>query len=277
MQDEKTREFLDLYNHLESVLRQQHKIPGHEGPIAWVLRNDRRRFARMSEELEYCRQVRNLYQHNERIDGSYAVIPSDAMIGTLRRTIEKIENPARAWDVCVKAQEVYSAQLEDLMRPAMRTMAERSFTHVPILRDGRVVGAFSENTLLSFMMRDAIVIIEEDCTFEEIGDLLPLDAHVSETFAFVPKDMLATDLAGMFEESMRKQERLGMVFVTESGSRQQRLLGIATAWVWPSSFRNGPDVLRPLPRTRGFAQAALRRMESAGGPCTQYAPCPCLR
>lgn len=171
-----------------------------------------------------------LYQHNERIDGSYAVIPSDAMIDSLRKTVEKVENPARAWEVCVRAQEVYWAQSEDPVRPAMKAMAERSFTHVPILKDWRVVGAFSENTFLSFMMRDEIAIIEEDCAFEEIGDLLPLDAHVSETFAFVPRDMLATDLAGMFEESMHRQERLGMVFVTESGSQQQRLFGIATAW-----------------------------------------------
>lgn len=231
MQDEKTREFLDLYNHLEYVLRRQYpKMPGNEGAIAWAVRNDKRRFNNLREELEYCRQVRNLYQHNERINGSYAVIPSDAMIDTLKRTVEKVENPARAWDVCVRAQEVYSRQPKDLVRPTMRAMAERSFTHVPILRDGCVVGAFSENTLLSFMMRDEIAIIEEDCTFEEIGDLLPLEAHVSETFTFVPRDMLATDLAGMFEESMRRQERLGMVFVTESGSPQQRLLGIATAW-----------------------------------------------
>ena len=120
--------------------------------------------------------------------------------------------------------------MEDLVRPAMKVMAERSYTHIPILRDGHIVGAFSENTLLSFMIRDEIAIIEKDCTFEELGDLLRLDAHVSETFAFVSKNTLATDLAGLFEESMRKQERLGMVFITESGSVKQRLLGIATAW-----------------------------------------------
>lgn len=231
MANEKTVEFLNLYNHLESVLREEYpQIPRGVRPIKWATQNDRRRFGAMREELDYCREVRNLVQHNEKVDGSYAVIPSDAMLETLRRTLEKVENPPRAFDVCVKTQNVYSARITDLVRPAMKKMVEGSFTHIPILEEGRVIGAFSENTLLSYMMRDEIAIIEEDCTFEAFSSLIPLAAHESETFAFVGREERATSVAVLFENSMRNQERLGMVFITATGDPNQKLLGILTVW-----------------------------------------------
>ena len=90
MTADNTVEFLDLYNRLERLIRERYNLSRDGGAIAWLLSRDKAPRA-LRDELDYCREVRNFLQHNERIDGSYAVIPSDAMLDALRSTLERFE------------------------------------------------------------------------------------------------------------------------------------------------------------------------------------------
>lgn len=231
--DAATREFIDLYNRLESAICELYPVPENTGPVAWLARNERG-FRSMRNELEYCRDIRNFLQHNERVKDDYAVIPSEGMLESLRETLSKVVNMPRAIGLCTG--EIYSAGMTDRIRPAMKEMADKAFTHVPILENGRVRGVFSENTLLSYMNTDEIVEITEEDTFEKVRDLLPLDRHDSETFAFVSRDMVATSIAELFQDALKRHERLGMVFVTAHGKPSEKLLGILTSWDMAAFF-----------------------------------------
>ena len=230
-----TQEYLDLYNKLESAIRDAYDVPAEVGPVAWLAREGRG-FRGIRKELDYCREVRNLLQHRERANGDYAVVPSEGMTRLLRETLAKVANIPRAMDLCVRAESVCSAGIEDPIRPAMREMASKGFTHVPILEDGRVVGAFSENTLLTYVNTDELVEIAEDDTFSKIGDLLPLDNHESEVFGFVGRNEVATSIAELFQNALRRQERLGMLFVTANGKQSERMLGVLTSWDMAAFF-----------------------------------------
>lgn len=230
-----TREFLDLYSRLERAIIDKYPVPEGIGPVAWLAKNERG-FRSMRNELEYCREIRNFLQHNELINGDYAVIPSEGMIDSLGETLSRVISMPSAMSICVKAVDIYSAGIDDCVRPAMKEMAIRVFTHIPILDDGHVIGVFSENTLLSYMISDEIVEIAEDDTFEKVRELLPLDKHVSETFAFIGRDMVATSIAELFQDALKRNERLGMVFVTAHGKPSEKLLGIITSWDMAAFF-----------------------------------------
>lgn len=226
---DKTAEFIELYNRLEGAIREAYDVPRDVGAVAWLVRNERG-FRAIRDDLNYCREVRNFLQHNERVDGEYAVVPSDAMLRSIKQTIERIENVAVALYLCVRTADIRSACMKDLVLPAMRDMSSGGYTHIPILEDGRVVGAFSENTLLSHIIKNGVVGFEDEDTFEVVQELLPLDRHDSERFAFVAADAPATEVAELFQRRLRKSQRLGMAFVTAHGKREERLLGILTAW-----------------------------------------------
>lgn len=235
MADKATVEFIDLYNRLETVIRGMYDVPEETGAVAWLVRNERG-FQRYRDELNYCREVRNLLQHNERLAGDYAVIPSQAMLESLRSTLAKVEGMPKSRDLCVKVRDIYSVHMDSCIVPALREMRSKSYTHIPILSEGRVIGAFSENTLLSYLIDNEIIGFSEDDTFAMVGDLLPLDKHESEVFAFVSSDMLATDIAELFQEHLRRSERLGMIFVTAHGRSSERLLGVITSWDMAAYF-----------------------------------------
>ncbi|MDM8163485.1 hypothetical protein [Collinsella intestinalis] len=136
MTADNTVEFLDLYNRLERLIRERYNLSRDGGAIAWLLSRDKVPRA-LRDELDYCREVRNFLQHNERIDGSYAVIPSDAMLDALRSTLERFEGMGAAEDVCTRREKIRVATMDEPLRPVLRDMAEHGYAHVPILADGR--------------------------------------------------------------------------------------------------------------------------------------------
>ena len=229
MPNSREEEYLELYAQLETILRRDNKIPEDKGAIAWA-KDHLPKYRGVKLQLDYCSKVRNFMIHEGKLDSAYTVTPSDVMIDFIRRTIEDIEKLPRAFDIDVKRAEVHAETIDGKIRPAMRRMVECSYTHIPILEDERVVGVFSENTLLSYMMRDTIVEIDDNATFGLMADLLPLKAHESETFGFVAQTDFAYDIAERFKASLKDQERLGMLFVTAHGKPNERLLGIITAW-----------------------------------------------
>ncbi|MBR5259139.1 MAG: hypothetical protein IKV48_01460 [Eggerthellaceae bacterium] len=223
----KVEEFLDLYRQLESDIKEVFPEAGNS-PIPWLGR--RREFRHLSSELDYCREVRNLLSHREKISGSYAVEPSDAMLETLRNVIDHITNPAKAHHIMVGRKQVIAKTTNDLVRPTMAEMLERNFSHIPILKDEKVVGVFSETVLLKCLVEAETLRIDSEMRFRDLEQYLPLESHQGETFRFVGRNTYATDIADMFDEADRSEDLIGMIFITENGKPTERLLGIITAW-----------------------------------------------
>ena len=190
----------------------------------------------MRGELDYCREVRNVLQHRQRLDGEFAVFPSKGMLGTLERIVERIERLPSAFDICTKVEDLFSVGPHDGLLAVMLSMAGRGHSQVPVLRDRRVVGVLSERTLVTYLMTNEDGEVGEDDTLDLVADLIPLDAHGSETYAFVARDALATDVAAMFQDALRRKERLCAVFVTQTGDQSERILGMLTAWDMASYF-----------------------------------------
>ena len=160
MKNDATTEFIELYKRLETAIRDKYDVPQGTGAVSWLIRNERG-FGGVRDELNYCREVRNLLQHNERVRGEYAVIPSAGMLESMRSTIARVEGIPRAIDLCVKMRDVYSASISDSMLPAMRVMCSKAYTHLPILEDGRVTGVFSAKSLFSYIIEDGVLTLDE--------------------------------------------------------------------------------------------------------------------
>lgn len=224
----KTDLFLDKYKELEAIVSARYNLSNAESAVGFLER--RPEYWTIKSELTYCREVRNLLTHNPKVGDRYAVEPSDEMIALLERTIQYVRNPQKAKHIWVPREKVSWRTMEDYVRPAMVEMNERVYTHIPILRDGVVVGVFSENTLLSYLIDDEIVSIDNHVKFSDIAKYLPLDRHRAESFRFVGKETLTSEIEDIFADAVKRQERIGLLFVTNSGKKTEKLLGIISAW-----------------------------------------------
>ena len=224
----KTEEFIELYKQLEELAIKRYGYPSDGKAISNL--EKRTEFRGIKDELAYCREVRNLLQHKPKIGNSYAVEPSDEMIMLLKTTANKVQNPPRAKDIAIPMSTLCYKTMADFVRPAMLEMQENIFTHIPILEDGIVIGVFSENTLMSYIVDEEIVGIEDTMRFSDLKSYLPLDKHRAETFRFVRSDKPVAEISLLFEQALAKQDRIGLVFVTRTGKSNEPLLGILTAW-----------------------------------------------
>lgn len=57
----------------------------------------------------------------------------------------------------------------------------------------------------------------------------PLD-HKSEVFDFIGRDALLAHVTLKFQVNLKNKQRLGAVFVTDKGSKDEKVLGLITAW-----------------------------------------------
>ena len=224
----KTDIFLDKYRQLEASVSAQYGLSQSESAVSFLER--RAEFRGIKSELSYCREVRNLLSHNPKVNNRYAVEPSEEMIRLLERTIERVCNPRRAKHIWVPRDRVLCRTVEDYVRPAMVEMHERLYTHIPILKNGVVVGAFSENTLLHYLIDDVTVRIDQKVRFTDIEKYLPLDQHRAESFRFVGKETPVSEIEDLFAKADADGLRIGLLFVTHSGQETEKLLGIISPW-----------------------------------------------
>lgn len=220
--------FLDKYKELESLAVNTYGLIQDGSAISQLER--KAEFRSIKSELSYCREVRNLLQHNPKVQNEFAVEPSSKMIDLLSQTIEKVRNPQKAGEIAIPINEVYWKTVEDLVYPTMQDMKKNIYTHVPILNDGKVTGVFSDNTLFAYILEDGIIGIDGNTKFIDLGEHLSLQNHPSEIFMFAKFNTLVSQIEDMFEAAFQKNQRIGMIFLTENGNENERLRGIITPW-----------------------------------------------
>lgn len=225
----KTEIFLEKYKELEKEAVSAYHYPQDGSAVSRLER--RKEFKDIAVELSYCRDVRNLLAHNQRIGESFAVEPSDAMIALMEETLEKVKNPVRCVDVWVPFNKMIWRTKKDNVLQTMQVMRSAGFSHVPILDNRRVTGVFSASTVFNHLIEGNQLTVQESSTFAEIEEALRLDAHGHEGFAFLPLDARLCDAEDLYMEAFKQtneNKRIVMFFLTQNGNAGEKVEGLMT-------------------------------------------------
>ena len=230
------RDFLDLYNKLERLLDNRYKKKGRRFPSLILRFENEDEGKRWRDELEICREMRNLLAHNPRIEGEEFLIPSDALIDVLRQIISDVEDPPRAITICTPTDKLLLCTGCEHVGDVIRTMEAHGYSHVPILEDGVLDGVFSAGTLFSCFAENGGALSPKT-TVSEFSRFLPPNVHRSETYHFAAPDADYWELKDEFIPKGPKHARVAAVFVTSDGTERGKVLGMITPW----------DMLRAFP------------------------------
>ena len=226
---DKAELFLKKYKELEAAIRAEYSDARDDdrSPVLILSRSPEFRSSRAM--LDLCRDVRNLLSHNTTVDGRYGVVPDDALLDFLDKTIVAVKSPAVARDVCVPLEKILCVSDNGLVMPVLRKMRELFYSHVPIVESGVVTGVFSENSVLTCLV-DGVAPFGETTTFSDIKKYLAFDVSEAESYRFISGYERVSSIIDTFESATVKGDRVGMIFVTKNGRRDGELLGIITAW-----------------------------------------------
>lgn len=184
--------------------------------------------------IKECREMRNMLSHSKVILNGKSFdyfVPTLEVVEKLKIIINKIKNPKLVTNICVSLNNIYSKKLEDLILPSMKEMSEKIYTHLPILNnENKVIGVFSENTIFSYLLDEEIIEISKITKFSELQKYLDVNKHLSEIFKFVKRTTTIKEAKKIFEEELKENKKIGMVFITENGRKEESVLGIFTPW-----------------------------------------------
>ncbi len=229
MSQTRTEQFLELYKRLETVAASLMRDKKRGGSAVFYLAN-MPRYAHWKNDLDYCREVRNLLQHEVKIDGAYAVEPSEQMVKFLEKVLHRLEHPALAIDHATKRPNILSAGLNDQLLPIMREMQRQSFSHVPILENDVVIGVFSENTVFQALLDNSCIPLTEDTLVSAFRDYLPISRHLGHRFAFIPANLTLDDAREIFDSAYDRNRKLRTLFITQNGRPDEPLLALMTPY-----------------------------------------------
>lgn len=212
--------FLDNYNVFERLVTTRY------GSITEMLKHEP--YSKLTHEIRCIQNTRNALVHNSKLRERFLLEITPEALTFLNDIIHSLT--IRAGDVMIRTRDIYKQSIDGNICEAMKVMRDKSYTHVPIIRSGRVIGAFSENTLLSYILDHGSFTLNNNARFQEIKEYLSFANHYGETFKFTKQSETAINIKDMFEKATKKQDRIGMVFVTSNGEESGNLLGIITAW-----------------------------------------------
>lgn len=182
------------------------------------------------EELNICREMRNMLAHHAQIGGKPVFEPSDEVVDVLRRILDDVKNPPVAMTIATPASMLVTCDPDDLAENVIHMMKKQGYSHVPVVERGVLKGVFSVGTVFSMVDKYGPGNVREGARIRDFEEFLPVDRHTTESFGFVSDSAPYSGLKQRFTAKGPHERRLAALFVTANGNPGEKLLGIITPW-----------------------------------------------
>lgn len=226
------QQLLSLYNEIDAFMRQQYKQDKYADHSFLIqqLSSSNRVIARHQQDMRAIAQLRNSLVHNPFPSAQPIANPHPDVVKQYQQIRNALLQPHTALGIAIPASKIYTVSPDANLNEVLKTMDKNTYTHVPVIEDQKMVGLLSENTLLSYLAEEGETIITNTMKVGDLKEYLPLEAHRSECFKFLPRNAPLSQVFAVFNTAILKRERIGMVFITEHGKQNEKPLGIITAW-----------------------------------------------
>ncbi|MBR6090349.1 MAG: hypothetical protein IKP86_10475 [Anaerolineaceae bacterium] len=230
MENSRVEEFLDLYKQLEQLLKKEYANDSGRYDSVVARYENSKDCGNWGDEIHTIRNIRNLLQHNPKMNGNYVVTPSDDIMAALRAVIQDVEHPKLAIDYGVKTSQMYKTTLSSRLMNVINVMKERGFSQIPVIENNKLYGVISAYAFFDFATEQGVQILTEDTKVKDMKAYLPIDKHRNEYYLFLPRTATFTDADEAFEKRDNKKRRLVAVFITEHGLSDEPVLSMLTPW-----------------------------------------------
>lgn len=223
-------EFIEEYKKLEESVRRVYRLTKEQSVIGELKKQ--RGFENLKAEIQSCADLRNFFQHNSRLGGSFAAEPTAAAIAFAKELTAMVNNRSRCRDICVLKKDIVWRGPDDPVKPAIEQMRLLGHSSIPILCDGRVIGVFDERSLFQYVSQCGgnVFPAAGTLTFRDLEPYTSVTERNMQAFAFASMNAYVDDVVALFEKQLENGKRIRLVLLTNSGKPTDRLRGILTPW-----------------------------------------------
>lgn len=179
--------------------------------------------------LQDLNALRNIFVHSDR--EKYIAEVNDIAYKELENIMKLLDSPPVVGQVFNK--DVYWVKTDEILENVIHKMHEEIYTHVPVYKDETFWGVFSETSLLNWLVQN-INDGKADFYKPQMINVKREYLHCNTNIVkFIPMSKSVFDIPEMFNLAISKNQRLGAIFITERGTKNEYPKGIITAWDLP--------------------------------------------
>lgn len=224
--------FLSIFNQIEKYLASLAGVERYESFMSLIrLLDNNKIISRYKNDLREYAELRNAIVH-QTTDEPIAE-PYDKTVESLQRIYLILKKPPVAYDIASKP--VFSCGTEDLIVNVVKEMTQKVYTHIPVLEGGKFIGVFSESTITRWLgksaERDGFIL--EATRIGELKEYFDRPEDIFCCYKFVARNTDIFSVKDDFLVLVNKKWRLGAVFVTQNGRKDEKIIGIITSWDLP--------------------------------------------
>lgn len=221
--------FLDLYNKLDSLLRTYYNDENLDNSMINRRINELKRSNRNEKKLRGiklndARNVRNLLAHTMKNNGNDLFDVNNDLIEFLESEIKSITSNKKAYEIMTPYDELYFCELSSDIKETLINMRRLGHSTIPVLKDRKVIGIFNNDVIIN-----ALIDSNFKVSLSMLKLNISLDSISAYYYEFISKNEVLDNIEEMFEIK-KDNKKLSLIFVTENGNENERLLGIITLY-----------------------------------------------
>ncbi|WP_297566843.1 CBS domain-containing protein [uncultured Faecalibaculum sp.] len=212
--------FLNLCQSFESLVRARYDLEDKDSPYYFLAGLEA--FDSQRETIHTIRGLRNILVHNNvEIAGQAGFVIQDVLMKQLQEIMTRVENPRRAKDIMTTG--IVWGEPDSTVGSLLDVMKEKHVSRIPIRKQGKLIGVFSENAVFRRLVQGKPLKRQE--TMADWLEDLRLDHPDSERYEFCQENDPVHTLESRFCKPAR--QRLAILFVKNS---RQTITGMVTVY-----------------------------------------------
>lgn len=227
----KQNNYLELFKKLEAKLKE---LAGNCGDTKFgdIVKkaSDKNYYVKERRDiLSDLYGLRNVLAHSDR--EKYISEINQLAFDEINDFLKNLEHPPKVNSVF--STEIYSVTTNDFLEDVLKKMKEKLFTHIPVYQDSKFIGVLTETSILDWLVDN---IHDGRAEFDKKTIAFINKRYLNcptNRFRFISEKTSIFEVQELFEKAIKKEERLGVIFVTENGEKEEKITGIITAWDLP--------------------------------------------
>ena len=226
--------FLDAFVAIEDYLRKRigHKQHKSFGQMLDMVGRKEATVRRLSDDLREFAQLRNAIVH-DRAGGEIIAEPNKVAVAAIEHAAQLILEPPRLLPTFKRKMIIVSPHQD--IGSAISLMYRHNITKLPVLEKKSCRGLLTSHTLTRWLGEcvDKEVLNLNDTTVSEVLAFTRYQDHVT----FRSRNTTMFEALELFEQQERRGKRLDAILITQSGKKDERLLGIMTISDIPTAWK----------------------------------------
>ena len=226
--------FIAAQNAIEHYLRETLNEPNRTSYTSMLYEYARRNPSwRARETLRRFAQLRNVVVHEKTRAYEYLSIPVPAVVEEIERIRDRLLNPERVYPQFKR--KVLTIQLSTPLSDLLKLISEHGYSQYPVYEGRKFRGLLTENGITRWLADHIVETMSLVELADEKVEAVLLNEEARENYEFVSRHELLDEVVRKFSHNIF----LEAVLITQTGRKDQRLLGMITRWDILEQVRGG--------------------------------------